>query len=61
MKRATAKNVAAVLRKFADFVEKEEAECRRLYAADVNALLDKLAAEDAFGTEGQCDPRGDPR
>ena len=25
----------------------------------LDRFLDELAAQDAFGTEGQCDPRGD--
>lgn len=61
MKKATAKNVADVLRRFADLVKKEPAEHRKLYARDVNGLLDELASQDAFGTEGQLDPRGDQR
>lgn len=62
MKRATAKNLPAVLRKFAEFVEGiEEVEPRRDIAYRLNALLDELSAEDCFGTEGQCDPRGDQR
>ena len=28
---------------------------------DIECLLDRVAAEDGFGTEGQCDPRGDFR
>jgi len=59
--RATARNVAAVLRRFADFVEKEPPAQRRLYAQDVNIMLDNIADQDGFGTEGQLDPRGDQR
>lgn len=33
----------------------------RLFCRDLNAFLDGMANEDAFGTEGQCDPRGDQR
>ena len=31
------------------------------YAAQLNQILDNLAFQDAFGTEQQCDPRGDFR
>jgi len=34
---------------------------RRELARWLNAKLDELLSEDAFGTEGQCDPRGDHR
>ena len=30
-------------------------------ADDLETLLDKHAAYDCFGTEGECDPRGDQR
>jgi hypothetical protein len=60
-KKATAKNVGDVLRRFAMLIESEPIELRRLYANDVNDLLDRLMGEDAFGTEGQLDPRGDQR
>lgn len=30
-------------------------------AAEFNNWMDILLAQDAFGTEGQCDPRGDHR
>jgi hypothetical protein len=30
-------------------------------AAAFNTMLDDLLDEDFFGTEGQCDPRGDHR
>ena len=59
--KATAKTVAAVIRKYADFVEKEPVGFRREHARDVNTLLDRIAYEDGFGTEGQLDPRGDRR
>lgn len=61
MKKATAKNVADVLRRFAAFVEQEPVEQRRLFAQDVNIMLDNIADQDGFGTEGQLDPRGDQR
>jgi hypothetical protein len=60
-KKATAKNVGDVLRRFAQLIESEPLEQRRLYARDVNTMLDSIADQDAFGTEGQLDPRGDQR
>ena len=34
--------------------------CKRIAKA-FNHMLDELLGEDFFGTEGQCDPRGDRR
>lgn len=34
---------------------------RQEIAVWLNKKLDQLLASDAFGTEGQCDPRGDHR
>jgi hypothetical protein len=34
---------------------------RQEIAAWLNKKLDQLLASDAFGTSGQCDPRGDHR
>ncbi len=61
MKKATAASVPDVLRRLAVLIEKEPVEVRRLYARDVNSMLDDLLGQDAFGTEGQLDPRGDQR
>lgn len=58
-KRATVKNVVAVVRRLADLIESDDN--KKLWAQDVNEFLDKLAGMDAFGTEGQLDPRGDQR
>ena len=38
--------------------DSEEAE---LYAGFLDDMLDTIHSEDSFGTEGQCDPRGDFR
>ena len=38
-----------------------EDEERQAFCDDLNRFLDDLASQDAFGTEGQCDPRGDQR
>ena len=60
-KRATAKNVVAVVRKLADLIESEPRDQLSMWARDINQFLDGLADQDAFGTEGQLDPRGDQR
>lgn len=61
-RKTTAKTVTKDLRAFAkwlsDDVKSEELE---LAAEWLNRYLDEMYCEDAFGTEGQCDPRGDHR
>jgi hypothetical protein len=57
----TGANVAGVLRRLADFVEKEDGECRASIAVDVDEFIDALASNDLFGTEAQLDPRRGPR
>lgn len=32
-----------------------------VFNEELNAFLDRLLEDDYFGTEGQCDPRGDHR
>jgi hypothetical protein len=62
-RKTTAKTVARDLRAFADFLEGDNAskEERVEVAAWLNEKLDEWLTQDAFGTEGQCDPRGDHR
>jgi hypothetical protein len=61
-KKTTAKTLSAHLRAFADYVdEHEKPEGKKELASWLNEKLDELLSEDAFGTEGQCDPRGDHR
>jgi hypothetical protein len=61
--KTTKKSVCVVLRRFADFLESDNSndEDRLLAAQQVNDLLNEWANNDAFGTEAQCDPRGDQR
>lgn len=33
----------------------------KAFCEDFNRFLNELAEQDAFGTESQCDPRGDQR
>jgi len=59
-KRVTAKNVGKVL----DNIKAQTASddwYRDLYVNALNQMLDDLNGDDAFGTEGQNDPRGDQR
>jgi hypothetical protein len=39
----------------------KDARLSAAFIAAFNELLDEMLEEDAFGTEGQCDPRGDHR
>jgi hypothetical protein len=58
--KLTAKNVATVLRRMAEQCEDDEADAA-IYAEVTERMLDDLLNADFFGTEGQCDPRGDHR
>lgn len=61
-RKATAYTVTEVLRQWTILVQNEhDLEARQGWADAVNDVLDALLAEDAFGTEGQLDPRGDHR
>lgn len=60
-KPATAKTVADVVMRLADLIREEPPEARRVWAEQINEFLDDRLGEDAFGTEGQIDPRGDHR
>lgn len=55
MKKTTAKNFAERFRKLGEYIE----EGKDFEWFDT--LLDELLENDFFGTEGQCDPRGDHR
>lgn len=61
----TGATLAHDLERFADFVatrmDPTDDETRNELAAWLNKKLDSLLASDAFGTEGQQDPRGDHR
>jgi len=56
----TQKRVALVLRRMADMAEGDE-DCAEMFAEDLDPMLDDIHSKDGFGTEGQCDPRGDFR
>ena len=58
---ASPATVSDVLRRYATWLDTQGAGIRSVHAVEINACLDQLLRADAFGTEGQCDPRGDPR
>jgi hypothetical protein len=63
MKRVTKRNLLSVMGKLTEYAKetKDNPDACKAFCADLNAFLDELANQDAFGTEGQCDPRGDQR
>jgi hypothetical protein len=60
-KNVTSRNLALVMERLTKYALETEDEARQAFCDDLNRFLDELANEDAFGTEGQCDPRGDQR
>lgn len=62
-RKTTVSNVSKHLRAFADFLDGDNGtvEGRIEIAGWLNEKLDEWLHQDAFGTEGQCDPRGDHR
>ena len=62
-KKVSQKTVVKVLRAYADFLDSADAsQLDRLQAAAfLDEHLDDMYEADAFGTEGQLDPRGDHR
>ncbi len=59
-KRTTKSTLVKHLRAFADQLEKDKTADKEL-ADKFNEWMDDLLGQDFFGTEGQCDPRGDHR
>lgn len=59
-KKCTAKNITQVLANL-DQMANSNASDAKILAKHLNEMLDELRAMDFFGTEGQCDPRGDER
>ena len=49
-----------VLNRMIEMAEEEDYYLR-YFVEDIDNLLDSMNSEDMFGTEGQCDPRGDFR
>ena len=54
------KRAALVLRRLADMAENDE-ESAAVLCIDLEPFLNELQGNDFFGTEAQCDPRGDFR
>jgi hypothetical protein len=53
-------NIVEVMKKFGIFLE-ENYEYYNSTINKINGMLDDMRDDDEFGTEGQCDPRGDGR
>ena len=65
-KRVTPKTLQPVWARFTveyvqALIDEQDNSALKAFCADFNHFLDDLRDQDAFGTEGQCDPRGDPR
>jgi len=60
-KKVTANNFNDVLLNISNLYETESKEGKKCWHEAFNEMLDNLRDEDFFGTEGQCDPRGDNR
>lgn len=60
-KKLNTRNYAKVLDNLKEFMKKENKESLKIFCEGLNSLLDEWAQDDAFGTEGQLDPRGDQR
>lgn len=54
------RRVLKALERISTIVEDDEDEAE-FWAAELDVLLDTIQSNDGFGTEGQCDPRGDFR
>ena len=52
--------VLKVLERIIESVRNDDDEAG-MWAHELEATLDNLYGQDAFGSEGQCDPRGDMR
>lgn len=60
MKPRTVGKMNEVWEKLMKFASRDQEDRERISEA-FNDMLDSLLDEDFFGTEGQCDPRGDHR
>ena len=60
-KKMTPKTLAAVMARLTVLILNDVPESQKQWCTDLNKFLDDIADNDGFGTEGQCDPRGDPR
>lgn len=53
-------NLVIVLERMVESVKANEDDAA-MYAEYVDLMLDDMRDDDCFGTEGQCDPRGNHR
>ncbi len=63
-KKITAKNFDKVMENLKEFFHddiKGHKPSEKAFLGEFNDFLDNLRDDDCFGTEGQCDPRGDNR
>jgi hypothetical protein len=60
-KHVTSRNLLVVMDRLKTYAAQTEDEERQAFCDDLDRFLTDLAEQDAFGTEGQCDPRGDQR
>lgn len=60
-KKVTSRNLAKVMENLTKYALETRDKERWAFCHDLNCFLDELASQDAFGTEGQRDPRGDTR
>lgn len=59
-KKCTPKNLEVVLANLREYAHRDKRDMITVCAA-LNEMLDNLCSMDFFGTEHQCDPRGDQR
>lgn len=60
-RKITKKNFGAVMDKIKEHFDGSDRESKSFWCDAMNEMLDSLLADDFFGTEGQCDVRGDQR
>lgn len=61
MKKMTRKNADRVLARMTDMICNDTCGLSKTLLYHLNEMLDGMVDSDAFGTEGQLDPRGDNR
>jgi hypothetical protein len=54
------KNVVTVLKRMVAAADKDASDAE-MFSEGLENMLDDIHMDDGFGTEGQCDPRGDFR
>jgi len=61
-KKATIHSFEKVMKNIIKMYNEEtNKDAKKLWVGDLNEMLDNMRDNDFFGTEGQCDPRGDNR